>query len=88
MKLLFEKKFLKEVSNLNDTKLQSAIEEIIIESEKAQNSSQIKNIKKLKDFKDAYRIRIGGYRIGILINKSTLTFVRFLHRKEVYKYFP
>lgn len=88
MKLLFEKKFLKEVSNLNDAKLQTAIEEIINESERAQNTSQIKNIKKLKGFKNAYRIRVGEYRIGILVEKSTIIFVRFMHRKEVYKYFP
>lgn len=88
MKLLFEKKFLKEVSNLNDAKLQTTIEEIINESERAQNTSQIKNIKKLKGFKNAYRIRVGEYRIGILIEKSTIIFVRFMHRREVYKYFP
>ena len=88
MKLLFEKKFLKEVSNLNDAKLQISIEEIINESERAQNTSQIKNIKKLKGFKNAYRIRVGEYRIGILIEKNTIIFVRFLHRREVYKYFP
>lgn len=88
MKLLFEKKFLKEVSNIKEAKLQATIEEIINESERAQNTSQIKNIKKLKGFKNAYRIRVGEYRIGILIERNTIIFVRFMHRREVYKYFP
>ena len=88
MKLLFEKKFLKDISNLNNKKIQKAIEEIIIQSEQVSAVSQLKNIKKLSGFKNAYRIRIGEYRIGILAEQENLIFVRILHRKEVYNYFP
>ncbi len=50
--------------------------------------SDIKGLKKLKGFKDAYRIRIGDYRLGIFINKDTVQFARFAHRKDIYKLFP
>jgi mRNA interferase RelE/StbE len=34
------------------------------------------------------RIKIGDYRIGLFIDDKTIFFVRFLHRKEIYRYFP
>jgi len=88
MKLLFERKFLKEVSNLNNKKLQYSIEEIISEAERAKSFGEINNVKKLKGFQNAYRIRIGEYRIGVILKDETLIFVRFMHRKDIYKYFP
>jgi len=36
----------------------------------------------------AYRIGIGDYRIGLILEDETLIFVRFLHRKDLYRYFP
>jgi len=35
-----------------------------------------------------YRIRLGNYKMGITIIENQVTFIRFLHRKEIYKYFP
>ncbi|HBY75652.1 MAG TPA: plasmid stabilization protein, partial [Cyanobacteria bacterium UBA11148] len=46
------------------------------------------NLKKLKTEGDYYRIRVGDYRIGIVINEDVVVFVRVLHRKEAYRYFP
>ncbi len=46
------------------------------------------NVKKLKAEGDYYRIRIGDYRIGLALEDSAIVFVRVLHRKEIYRYFP
>jgi mRNA interferase RelE/StbE len=35
-----------------------------------------------------YRIRLGDYRVGLKIENNTVCFVRFLHRKDIYRYFP
>ena len=35
-----------------------------------------------------YRFRVGDYRIGIVIEEDTVVFVRCLHRREIYRYFP
>ena len=56
--------------------------------ERAQHTQEIKNIKKLKAGESHYRIRIGDYRIGLILEDDTFIFVRFLHRKDLYKYFP
>jgi mRNA interferase RelE/StbE len=44
--------------------------------------------KKLVGTKEYYRMRIGDYRVGFKIDGSTVVFMRVLHRKEIYKYFP
>jgi len=46
------------------------------------------DVKKLKGLGSAYRIRIGDYRLGIEYRETTVVFMRVLHRKEIYRYFP
>jgi len=35
-----------------------------------------------------FRIRIGEYRLGLKEERGMLILLRFMHRKEIYKYFP
>ncbi|WP_079720471.1 type II toxin-antitoxin system RelE family toxin [Salegentibacter holothuriorum] len=59
--------------------------------EQLQNTENLSQqpIKKLKGFKDFYRIRIGDYRLGVKkLTDQEILLVRFLQRKEIYKYFP
>ncbi|WP_324610960.1 type II toxin-antitoxin system RelE family toxin [Moorena producens] len=53
-----------------------------------QDLSEINNIKKLKGEDNAYRIRVGDYRIGFFMKGDTMIFSRVLHRREFYRYFP
>lgn len=46
------------------------------------------NLKKLKGDDNAYRLRVGDYRIGFYFDGETVTFARVLHRKDIYRYFP
>jgi len=59
-----------------------------LEVEAAENTASIKNLKKLKAEGSYFRIRLGAYRLGLIINEDTVTFVRALHRSEIYRYFP
>ncbi|MEH1829111.1 MAG: type II toxin-antitoxin system RelE/ParE family toxin [Nostoc sp.] len=45
------------------------------------------NLKKLQGYENAYRIRVGDYRIGIIFDGETVLFQRVLHRKDIYRYF-
>lgn len=65
-----------------------AIEAVILAIVSAKSISDIKNIKKLKGHKTAYRIRVGHYRIGITCDGDLVTVIRILTRKEIYRYFP
>ncbi|WP_374754821.1 type II toxin-antitoxin system RelE family toxin [Dyadobacter psychrophilus] len=44
--------------------------------------------KKLKGFSNAYRIRIGDYRVGIFVENNIVELARIAHRKDIYKVFP
>ena len=80
----FEKDFKKVRNHILSTKLLEAIENI----QNATKLTDIKNIKKLKNTSNFYRIRLGDYRIGTIIIKKEVQLIRFLHRKEIYRYFP
>jgi mRNA interferase RelE/StbE len=85
----FKKSFAKDLKKkAQATELRSRIREIIQEVNDAENISEIKNLKKLRAVNDYYRIRLGDYRMGLKIEHGTVIFVRFLHRKEIYRYFP
>ncbi len=88
MNVFFEKKFLKEISAVKDSTTRQAVERIIISIENARTFAEIANVKKLKGGKTAYRIRVGDYRIGLDFDGKKVVLVRFLHRKDIYKYFP
>lgn len=48
----------------------------------------IKNMKGGKKAKDAYRMRIGNFRICFYFRHDIIELVRVLPRKDVYKVFP
>ena len=90
MKTEFKDSFLKDIRSIKDKKLLSRLEQFILAVESVDNLSQIPNLKKLKGQKNKvyYRSRIGNYRVGLIIKQDIVVFVRFLNRKEVYRYFP
>lgn len=88
MEVEFRKSFEKDLSKLRDRTLLTRIKAVILEIEAAENLENVSNIKKLKAEGDYYRIRVGDYRIGIVISENVVVFVRVLHRKEAYRYFP
>ena len=52
------------------------------------NFSKIKSLKKMSGYDYYYRIRIGEYRVGLKFYDNKITLIRFMHRKDIYKYFP
>lgn len=88
MQIFFEEIFEKDLRKSRDKKLLNKVKEVIEEVRVADYLKEIRNLEKLRGHKTYYRIRIGNYRIGIEIISNKVIFTRFLHRKEVYKYFP
>ncbi len=88
MKIKFTDFFNKELAQLNNKNLAKAIAKTILIVEQTKRITDIPNIKKLKGHKTAYRIRSGNYRIGVFIEKDTVIFSAFAHRKDIYKHFP
>lgn len=89
MNLEFKKSFARDLKKRQHGKsLLQRVQQLIQEVGDVQGIKDIKNLKKLKTDGNYYRIRLGDYRIGIIIENDTVCFVRFLHRSEVYRYFP
>ena len=87
MKVEFAKAFERDISDLSgpQRKRLSAIVQALID---APTLLAVPNIKKLKNSQNAYRIRMGDYRIGFFFVDGVVTFIRCLSRKDIYKYFP
>lgn len=89
MRVLFTKSFAKDLRKHKKNKeLLSQIQRIIENVEQAEALAELTNLKQLKAEGNYYRIRTGDYRIGITIEDEQITFIRILHRKEIYRFFP
>jgi len=87
MELEFRKSFAKDLKG-KDAVIVERLKALIEKLEIVDSLDGIANIKKLKDAEDYYRIRVGDYRLGLKFEDNRLIVLRFLHRKEVYRYFP
>jgi mRNA interferase RelE/StbE len=88
MKVLFEKNFGRDLKKIKDKRLLEQVKRAIGQVEAASSLSDVENLKKLQGFDTYYRIRTGNYRIGVEISEGQVIFVCFLHRKDIYRYFP
>ncbi len=88
MRVEFRASFAKDLRSIRDKGLLKQIKETIELAEQAQRLEEIANLKKLRGKGKYFRIRIGEYRIGIAVENDTMTFVRCLNRKDIYRYFP
>ena len=80
--------FNKDIAKLKDRKLLLALKAALVLIESSSNLSDIPQLKKLVGTTHYYRMRISDYRMGINFDDGKVTIVRFLHRKEIYRYFP
>ncbi|MFM7486573.1 MAG: type II toxin-antitoxin system RelE family toxin [Cytophagales bacterium] len=88
MKFEIGKSFQKDFKKLSNRSLALSILAAIDVVAKAERLSDVPNVKKLSGFKNAYRIRVGGYRIGFFLENNTVIFQAFGNRKDIYKSFP
>ncbi len=88
MTTAFRESFGADLSAITDAALFRRIKNVIEKAEAARNLREIPNIKRLEAIGKYYRIRVGDYRIGFVFERGTVTFVRCLDHKEIYRYFP
>ena len=88
MELEFRESFLKDVNHIKEKVVKKKIAAVIAEVKAASSLSNVRNVKKMEGSENYYRVRIGDYRIGIKLRDKTLVFLRCLHRKDIYRYFP
>lgn len=88
MQVVTSKRFFKDLQDLEKDTYQNVLDIIEI-AENAIVIKELPNLKKLSGFKNAYRVKIGKYRIGLLtIENDVISFERCLKRDKIYKVFP
>ena len=88
MKVAFRESFLRDLRAIKDASVLRRTKEVIENVEQVDKPTDISNLKKLRGQGQYYRIRIGERRVGLKIEADTVTFVRVLNRKDIYRYFP
>ncbi|MBL0309452.1 MAG: type II toxin-antitoxin system RelE/ParE family toxin [Bacteroidetes bacterium] len=89
MEVKFSKPFEKDFTAISTNKnLVLKVDELIQQFQKSDSLLKIEGIKRLKGHAHCYRIRIGHYRLGLLVEGKVVWLARLLHRKEIYRYFP
>lgn len=89
MKCEFRNSFAKDLrTRRKDRDFLDHVKEVVEEVEQAQDLSELSNLKKLKGESDYYRIRFGNFRIGVKVEADQIIFIRVLHRRDIYRYFP
>jgi mRNA interferase RelE/StbE len=88
MTIIYLAKFEKDVDKITSQAVKNDILQAITAVREASKLSEIKNLKKLTGYKNAYRLKIGTYRIGLLFEDNTVIFARVVARKDIYNVFP
>jgi mRNA interferase RelE/StbE len=87
MKYEYTNAFIKDVKK-SSPEIQSQVRNLVEEIRKVDRLVELPNVKKMRGFSNAFRIRLGEYRVGVFLENGTVILARMLHRKEVYRYFP
>jgi mRNA interferase RelE/StbE len=81
-------RFYKDLDDV-DTQTAQLVYDLITLAEEANHIKELPNVKKLKGYKNAYRVRLGKYRVGLFkIEDNVVSFERCLLRDKIYKFFP
>ncbi|SOU85665.1 type II toxin-antitoxin system RelE family toxin [Tenacibaculum dicentrarchi] len=99
MNVIYLESLKKDLKKIKDKKLLKNLSAVFIKLEDVDDLLKISSVKKLSGHPDAYRIRIGDYRLGIYYNENKLSIARFtevnevsiarfVKRNDIYKVFP
>lgn len=88
MKVSFLQKFYDDLDQIDNDETKNSLSSVIRQVIEATKPQEIRQLKKLQGQKNAFRIKMGDYRIGVFIEKGIVEFARITHRKHIYKVFP
>ena len=88
MRARFRASFADDLRRIKQPQVLKRVQGIVERVERAEGLADIPNLRKLAGAAQHYRLRLGDYRLGLTIEGDVATFVRCLHRKDIYRYFP
>jgi mRNA interferase RelE/StbE len=88
VKLIYTTRFAKDLRPIQDRSLKANVQSVLDRMQVAKKLEDIGDVVKMKGSKNAFRARVGEYRIGFFLDSDTITLGRFANRKDIYKLFP
>ena len=88
MTVAFKASFNHDLEAITDSRLLRRVESVIKALEEADSLAGFPQLKRLKGYSASYRVRIGDFRMGLYVTGECVNCVSFLHRREIYRYFP
>jgi mRNA-degrading endonuclease RelE of RelBE toxin-antitoxin system len=88
MEVIYLKSLAKDLKKIKDKKLLKSLANVFINLEKVDTLFEVSSVKKISGHPEAYRIRVGDYRLGVFYSEETIAIARFIKRGDIYKLFP
>ena len=88
MKIAFRSSFGRDLKKIDERLILDQVRQVIEDVETASSLRAIDNLKKMSGGGKYFRIRVSDYRIGIVVEGDEIEFVRCLHRRDIYRFFP
>ena len=88
MEIEYRASFARDLRRVRNAEMRRRVLRFIGELESASTLTEISSVRRLAGEGRYYRARIGDYRLGIAVEDNIAILVRFLHRSDIYRFFP
>lgn len=88
MNAAYRQSFTRDLKKIKDRSVLDRVRQAIHQVEAADTLQEIGDVRKITGTTNSYRIRVGQYRIGVVVDSHTVEFVRCLPRRDLYRFFP
>ncbi len=88
MEVVFLRAFIQDFKGIQDVAVRRKVERTVHQLQSVRSLRELKHVKKLEGHSNAYRIRLGDYRIGFFLANGTVELARIANRRDIYRGFP
>ena len=89
MKIETKSGFIRDMRRIRNANTRRRVERKLTELRNASNISEVSEVSRIREERGRYyRIRIGAYRLGFMLQGDVVVLYRLLPRDEIYRRFP
>ena len=88
MEVVFLQSFIQDFKRISERAVRRKVERTVKEMLAAGSPRDLRNVKKLEGHTNAFRIRVGDYRIGFFLSNGTIELAHVANRRDIYRSFP
>ena len=88
MEVRYSQAFIRDLRRVRDASIRRRVDRALDDLEAASTIAEVAGAVRIASETRRCRIRIGDYRLGFALDGDAVTLMRFMHRREIYRYFP